>query len=302
MTGERDDYDVFLDTWKPGEGLVHASLPQNQFDPLIQKRLSEDSTGTGPVARTVFAQGYKTMADEESIARASSFFDGRQALWAEELKDLAMSNGVPEEKLEAFVSSFAQLWIDGKKRRQDSPEMLAIRASIALFDRVTFPNHAGRFVIEVVDPMVPPLFTPDEVQAIFDANAGMIEAFLPDYVDHLGHEGPVSLGNLYIRRGVYMPAAGTEVRNELHYLSSYSLALGPVEQFAQTWTPQTQERGTPTIFSAPLTAIQNRVVAFTPFIANMDLRQLEFVIAPPVERITLIDDGLHGNIQEFRFL
>jgi len=302
LTDEPDDYDVFLDTWQPGEGLVHASLPQNQFDPLIQKRLLDDSTGTGPVARTEFAQGYKTMADEESIVRESSFFDKRQALWAEEFKDLAISNGVPERKLETFASSFAQLWVDGKKRRQDSPEMLSIKASIVLFDRATFPQHAGRFVLEVVDAIVQPLFTLDEMRAIFDTNAGMIEAFLPDYVDHLGHEGPGSLGDLYVRRGVYMPAMETEVRKELHYLSSYSLALGPVEQFAQTWTPQTRDSGTPTIFSAPLAAVQNRVVAFAPFIANMDLRQLEFVVAPPMETTTLIDGGLHGSIREFRFL
>ena len=124
-------------------------------------------------------------------------------------------------------------------------------------------------------------FTPDEVQAIFDANAGMIEALLPDYVDHLGNEGQGSLGDLYIRRGVYVSAVETDVRKELHCLTSYSLALGPVEQFTQTWTPQTRDNGNPTIFAAPLAAAQNRVVAFAPFIANMDLRQLEFVVARP---------------------
>jgi hypothetical protein len=33
----------------------------------------------------------------------------------------------------------------------------------------------------------------------------------------------------------------------------------------------------------------------------MDLSQLEFVVAPPVERMPLQDDGEHGGIREFSF-
>ncbi|ODT75265.1 MAG: hypothetical protein ABS76_34725 [Pelagibacterium sp. SCN 64-44] len=302
MADERDDYDVFLETWEPGEGLLHASLPQNLSDPFIRQRLLNDSSGNGPVSRTDFAPGYKTMEEEERIIRAYSFFEGQHEHWAEHFRDLALSNGVPEKKLETFTSSFAQLWVDGKRRRQDSPEMLAIKASVSLFDGSAFPQHAGRFVLEVIDPSVQPLFTPGEMRAIFDTNAGLIEAFLPEYIDHLGHEGPGSLSDLYVRRGVYMPSLDMSLRRELHFLSSYSLALGPVELFAQTWTPATRYTGTPTILSAPLSAVQNRIVAFAPFIANMDLRQLEFVVAPPVEKTPLIDDGSHGGIREFRFL
>jgi len=85
-----------------------------------------------------------------------------------------------------------------------------------------------------------------------------------------------------------------EVRTELHYLSSYSIALTPVEQFAQTWTDATRDAGVPSIFSAPLPAIQNRVVAFAPFIEDMDLRQLELVVAPPIEPTPLRRLGEQG--------
>lgn len=178
--------------------------------------------------------------------------------------------------------------------------MLEIKSSIREFDRLVHPKQFGRFVINAVDEGIPPLFTPEEMAAIFQANNWLLEAFLPDYLDHLGGEGPGSLDELYVRRGVLMPTQDAE-RRELHYLSSYSLALGPVEQFAQTWTSATQAGGIPSIFSAPLPAIQDRVVAFAPFIVNMDLSQLEFVVAPPVEEMPLEHHGAFGNIHEFSF-
>ena len=45
MTAERDDYDVFLDSWEPGPLLEHATLAPNINDPLARQRPLEDSTG-----------------------------------------------------------------------------------------------------------------------------------------------------------------------------------------------------------------------------------------------------------------
>lgn len=302
MTSERDDYDVFLETWEPGEGLRYATLSQNLSDPLVRKRLLDDSSGNGPVARTSHATGQKVMDADELVVRAYDFFQQRHEEWADGFRDFVLSRNVPEDKFNTFVTSFAESWVDGKARRQDSPEMRAIKASVRDFDRLCYPTYAGRFVIEPADDSVPPLLTPQEMAAIFEANRGLIDALVPDYVDHLGDEGPGSLSDLYVRRGVYMPPFDTSIRTERHYLSSYSLALGPVEQFAQTWTRATRSTGTPSIFSAPLPAIQDRVVAFAPFIAHMDLSQLEFVVAPPVEEMPLRDHGFHGGIREFTFL
>ena len=138
------------------------------------------------------------------------------------------------------------------------------------------------------------------MEVIFEANSGLIEAFLPDYVDHLAEEGPGSVSGLYVRRGVLMPDVQS-VRRELYELSSYSLALGPVEQFATTWTAATRDRGVPCIFSAPLPAVQNRIVAFAPFIEGMDISQLELVVAPPIAATPLVFDGKFGEICEFSF-
>lgn len=297
---ERDEYDIFLDTWQPSERLLLSTLPHNLSDPFTRQRLLADSSSAAAAERSAFAPGPKVMDADELAARAFDFFADQQSKWSEQFRDYVLGKGVSPAKFETYLVGFATSWVDGRKRRQDSPEMLAIKASIREFDRVVYPKQFARFVINAVEEGIAPLFTPEEMAAVFQANNGLLEAFLPDYLDHLGDEGPGSLGELYVRRGVLMPTHD-KVRRELHYLSSYSLALGPAEQFAQTWTPATRGVGIPSIFSAPLPAIQDRVVAFAPFIENMDLSQLEFVVAPPVEEMPLEHHGAFGDIHEFSF-
>jgi hypothetical protein len=300
MTSEPDDYDLFLVDWEPGERLLNATLKQYLSDPIARARFLEDGTGKAPLERTVFNPGTKSMSEDELRARAYDYFASRQAKWSEHFIDFVLSRGVPNVKLDAFIKAFAELWVDGRSRRQDSAEMLAIKASIQNFDRFVNPNGRA-FVVNEIDDSIPALFSPCEMAAVFQANFGLIESLVPDYVDHLDYAGPESLSDLYVRRGVYMPDFPVQ-RIELHYLSSYSLSLGPVEQFAQTWTPKTEGKGHPSIFSAPIAAIQDRVVAFAPFIRGMDLGQLEIVVAPPVKETILRDDGEHGGIHEFSFL
>ena len=240
------------------------------------------------------------MEEDEIRARAYGFFEAKHDTWVAAFRDYLLSKEFPEEKLDIYNTSFAVHWVDGRRRRQNSGEMLAIKASIRDYDRHVYPSLGNQYVINPVDPAAQPLFTLDEMAIIFEANSGLIDAFLPDYVDYLDGEGPSTVSDLYVRRGVYMTATD-DVRRELHYLSSYSLALGPVEQFAQTYTPATQGRGVPSIFSAPLPAIQDRIVAFAPFVKGMDLSQLELVVAPPITRTPLQDDGMHGGMHEFSF-
>jgi hypothetical protein len=277
-----DELELFLQSWEPGERLVHASLSQNLNDPFIRKGLFADSTGSASVARTPFLQGQKVMANDELFARAYDFFQDRQEGWAADFKDYVL-----DRRAGGQVQHLCHLLRKAMGRRQQTaPEFNGSPSHQGLFrdfDRLCYPAHAGRFVINPVADSVPPLFTPTEMAAIFAANNGLIEAFLPCYLDRLGNEGPGSLSDLYVRRGVYMTAVDT-VRRELHYLSSYSFTLGPVEQFAQTWTPATPGVGVPSIFSTPLPAVQHRVVAFAPFIERMDLRQLELVVAPRSKR------------------
>lgn len=60
-------------------------------------------------------------------------------------------------------------------------------------------------------------------------------------------------------------------------------------------------QGVTSIFSAPLPAVQKRIVAFAPFIAKMDLCQLELVVVPPLEKMLFADQGDFGGIREYAF-
>lgn len=301
MGTERDDYDVFLDSWKPSEILEHATLESNLHDPVTQARLVDDSSGAGELIRTEFAPGFKTMSDAERTLRKYQFFVDHQDDWSGHFEDYVLAKGVDEEKLQQFVRCFATLWVDGKSRRQGSPEMMAIKASIREYDRHYHTTQAGQFVLTPIPDTVAPLFEIAEMEVIFRANENLIESFMPDYLRELEGDHQGSMNHLAVRRGAMMPTVPASLRQELYYLSSYSMALEPVEQFAKTWTPATKDSGLPCIFSAPLPALQRRVVAFAPFIQGMDLGQLELVVAPPVEPVPLTYHGLHGGIREYWF-
>ena len=304
MANEADDYDIFLENWQGSELLQYATLPQNIGDPYIENRLLEDSSAESNVERTEFSQGQKKiMHIDEQATRGLKYFKDCQACWAREFRDYVLCKNVSIEKLDAYVSGFSNFWIDGMSRRQHSNLMLSIKASIRDYDRHHHPQQLESFVLETVPNNVKPHFTVEEMAIIFEANSGLIDAFLPNYVDYLEENSLGSIGcisDLTVRRGVYMPSV-ENTRRERYYLSSYSLALGPIEQFAQLWTTKTKNTGIPSLFSAPLPAIQDRIVAFAPFIAGMDLSQLEFIVAPPVTRTPLKNDGEFGGINEFSF-
>lgn len=295
-----DEYEVFLDSWEPRERMEYAVLSHNLSDPVVQDRLLTDSDDGSPVERAKYSSGYKGMSQAELDARHYHFFEENQEEWAAHLRDYLEERGIPGSKVDIYSTNFATLWVDGYKRRQDSPEMLSIKASIRDHDREFHPATAGRYVLSAVDPSVAPLFTTEEMAILFEANRGLVDAFMPNYVDALDSTFISSPSDLFVRRGVYMPGLVTEL-TELHYLSSYSLALEPAEQFAQTYTPATRAKGVASLFSAPLPAVQARIVAFAPFIASMDLRQLELVVAPPIAPTLLTQHDAFGGMQEYSF-
>ena len=300
MRNEPDDYEVFLDTWKPGALLRYASLPSNLHDPFITEQLVEDSSGAADVARTPWAEGTKLMTPQEERARCYEFFELHQADWAADFRGRLLSEGISQAKYDKYVDCFCRLWIDGFANRQNSNDMMAIKASIRDHDRRYYPQAAGKFVMNEIPGSIAPYFDPAEMKLIFEVNSSLLEVHIGLYQDYLHGDGEGSINRQFVRRGVYMQSVDA-VRRELHYLSSYSLALAPPEQFAQQYAMKNKGKGNPTVFSAPLPAIQSRVVAFAAHIPNMDLRQLELVVAPPIEEMALRDFGAHGGIHEYGF-
>ncbi|WP_262267033.1 MULTISPECIES: hypothetical protein [Microvirga] len=300
MATDRDDYDVFLDTWEPSKRLKYATLPSNLFDSIANQRLVEDSTGQADVEREAWAPGTKGMTDQEVRLRGSGFFEAHQPEWSADFRDRLISEGLDPTKVDHFLRCFAEVWVDGLKDRQNSDAMMAIKASIRDHDIRYHPETAGKFVINQVPSDIQPLFRPEEMKAIFRVNSNLLEVHIALYHDHIHGEGEGSINREYVRRGVLMGHPG-QVRRELQYLSSYSLAVTPVEQFSQTRASKTAASDVPTIFSAPLPAVQTRVVAFAPHISGMSLGQLELVVAPPVQAQPLKDLEIHRGIHEFWF-
>lgn len=301
VSAGRDELDLFLDTWEPSELSHYVALDSNLYDPVAEARLMADQSAVGRVQRTPFVLGTKLMTEHEEQLRKFSYFKTNQESWSEDFRTRLIDNGLDEEKVDAFIRSFATIWIDGSNRRQSSPEMLAIKASIRDHDRFFDSAHAGKYVLTTIAEDVEPLFSPIEMRAIFQVNCDLIEVYIQHYIAELYGERDGSINHIYVRRGVHMPMNPGAFREELHYLSSYSFALTPVEQFSQTYTKSTHEAGIPCIFSAPLPALQKRVVAFSGFIKEMDLRQLELVVAPPVEPTTMASAGEWGGIREYQF-
>lgn len=155
---ERDDYDVFLDTWEPSERLQHTTLEQNIFDPLAQARLFADMEGTAPVERAPFLPGPKRMTDREEQLRKYDYFKRNQENWSEEFRTRLIDAGLDEGKVDRFILRFATDWIDGTNRRQNTPDMLAIKASIRDHDWFFHREYAGRYVLKPVPEDVEPFF------------------------------------------------------------------------------------------------------------------------------------------------
>lgn len=301
MNTERDDFDVFLETWEPSELLNYATLDSNLFDPFAEDRLLADMKGTGLVQRTAYVEGPKRIARRERQLRNFDYFKLKQKEWSEDFRSRLISRGLDEAAVRLFVRSFAKDWIDGSSRRQKSSVMMAIKASIRDHDRHYHNKYADQYVLKSLPDSVAPLFCPEEMRVIFQTNCDLLETCFADYIAELYGGRSGSINDQYLRRGVCMPEIPGELREELHYLSSYSLAVTPVEQFARIYTKDTKESGVPCIFSAPLPALQDRVVAFSPFVKGMDISQLEFVIAPPIQPTPLSNVGEWSGIKEYEF-
>lgn len=302
MDEEKDDYDVFLENWVPSPLLNHTTLDSNLFDPLAQLRLQSDTTVAGDVPRTANSLGTKkSITEQERDVRLFEFFERSRYSESEEFRERLLGAGIATCKVDAFIKAMSQDWVDGRKRRQHSPMMERIKASIQKHDRLMHTNQAGKFVINHVPDHIVPLFGVLEMISIFRINEDMVERYMADYLEEFPLDLGSSINHIYVRRGVAMPGAPGPIRSELHYLSSFSLALTAAEQFGQNLPRHPTGGEFQCIFSAPIPAIQKRIVAFAPFIEGMDVSQLELVVAPPIEETALCYRGEFGSMHDYEF-
>lgn len=300
MTPDIEDqsYGEFLETFDPNDYpiLMHASSEPYVHDDFAHARLIQQAQSDGALLeRTQNRPGKKTMTLEEARLRCLDFFTEHQLGCSQELRERLLEEGISDQQVDVYMRAFAYLWVDGRKRRLDSPEMQSIMASVAEHDRVRHPDQAGVYVANAPRQGIVPLFTPSQMVRLFDANSSMLEVALHDYFQLLDNDRGQSINRTYVRRGMYCEEAPVVHWKERYYLSSYSLSTTVPEQFSQTHTSATKGRGFPTIVSTPIPTIQHRIVAFAGFIQSMDLNQMELVIAPPVSSLKVTPAGCHGT-------
>lgn len=301
MPNDNRTYEEWLENWTPSRHLQHACLPANLDDPYAINRLREDVEAEGDVPRFAKSPGtYNAAPDDEALARQLGFLQKHQAAWSQDFWGRMVSKGVRTDRLTTFINGMAEDWVKRYAVRQKSPVMLALKASIQAHDRFVHRGMAGHYVIDDSDFGVPPLFDCVETAQLFQVNMDILSYAMADYVEAVYGNHSGSTDRLFLRRGVCMPHEPTPDRVEASYLSSYSLSIGTTELFSQTKGSQFCDQ-IPCIFSCPIMAIHDRVIAFAPFIRNMSLDQMEFVVAPPVKTTPMKLHGTFSGIREYAF-
>ena len=296
-----DEYSKFLETWEPSPALKWATTSLNINDEYTYSRIAAIGTESDSIDRPEYKPGIKKITPDENKYRNLDFFVESQKEWSSFFRERLINEGISEIKVITFINAFAKTWTDGNKLRNFSEEMLSIKASIKHHDLFYYGKNIQEFVIHDVSEDIEPLFTVEEMSIVFKTNSNLLEVYLGNYLAELKDPHFPSINNLVVRRGIFMGTPPNDYRKELHYLSSYSLGLTAAEQFAVTFTPATKGNGKGTIFGAPFPAIQERVVAFAPFITNMDLNQLEIVLPPPIKKTKLQFEGEYEGISEYVF-
>ena len=299
IEGEQDDsYEAFLHTFDPNDypALVFASSESYVYDPLTLRRLiRHGSIGEKSIDRDLYRSGIKYIGPEEVEIANLNFFRETQAEHSKELRERLLSVGVADACIDRYMQAFSTLWVGTRSQRLKSPQMLEVMASIVKHDRALHGGSAGRYVVHRPYADVPPLFSPEQMAAVFQANSDMLETTLYAYSMLLPDSSSWSINRVYVRRGMHRATDIPPVWSEQQYLNSYSLTVTVPEQFAQTQSSGTRQSGIPTIVSACLPSVQDRVVAFAGFVEGMTVDQAELVVAPPVREIAVRYLGTHGS-------
>lgn len=295
-----DSDEGFIDPTAASSLMRYIALDQNLESPRSFARLATHISEDEQLVRTISTpRTIKLLDPVDREILGLEYLKKQQQALSNDFKERLIADGIDEQDVDLFIDAFAKLWTDGRATRQSSNIIQRIKKSVHDHDLHFYPSNAGRFVTYHPDPSILPLFNPNEVGTIFAANSNMMETFIQDYFNQVyEHPSEASINRFYARRGVALETLPGASLKELNYLSSYSISESITEQFSATCSSRDSYR---CIFSCPVPALQQRIVAFAPFIHGMTIDQLEIVIAPPIELMPLIDDGIHEGIHEYRF-
>lgn len=239
---------------------------------------------------------FKTIAPLEVQLQAMAFFEREcDALQREYIR--RVDECIGREKREAFLGAFSsKQWQDGRRAREESPGVLAVKASVkALFEwRGERPRIVGD-----TNVAAEPLLEPEETAQLLTETWDWYDNTIQDYIEQ--HPGGLEMGSndLCLHRGLVLhkPFIDGEPYFEMGYINSYSMCVSVPEQFAAL--ADGSKREIAAIVSGELYDFRYRILAFSPFIPGMQSGQLEACVIPSAKEVRVRGQGVYSGIHEY---
>lgn len=291
-------YEEFLDQWEETDLLKYSTLEQNLDDPYIENMI-HNANGVGDkIVRSQCTKGIQSTELAEVSLRKFVFIESKRASYQQDFIERLFAIGIDQNRLNVFLDAIANKWTNGGKKNSGIIER--IQASIQAHDAIYRKANSEIFVKNSIAKNIEPFFDIQEIEDIFNINSNMLTNFFEEYILALYGEMEGSINRITVRRGIHTPILISEgLRYEHNHLCSFSLALTTSEKFSQI--RRKIKNGYCCILSTDLPVIQNRVIAFAPFIPEMSITQMEFVVASPLEPQQIIYSGEFAGIHEFTF-
>lgn len=282
------------------DGYLHRAakatlLPQYSYSHVMLNRFfdaahteDEDIRRAKNIPRTT-----KTVDDNELFLDNLEYFvKKKQAMADDFLREL--KNRISKKKAELFCTVIRDYWSDGYRFRKGSE---VERLLVSIRDYLLSFNPGSGEPVQNPKPFTePPSFTNIEIQKILNINSELLYQYLHEWMEGHPEYLDMGFGDVFCRRGLYLPEMLPEGDDyfEYAYLNSYSLAASAPEKFAQIDKPVF-----PTIVSTRYENISTRILFFSPFIPDTPVFQLELGVIPSHKPQRLKYDDNPGDIYEF---
>jgi hypothetical protein len=282
------------------DGYLHRAakatlLPQYTYSQVMLNRFfdaahteDQDIRRAQNIPRTI-----KTVDENELRLDNLEYFVKREKAMADDfIREL--KNRISKKKAELFCTVIRNYWTDGYRFKNGSEvEQLLVSIRDYLLSFITTKKEP----VQEPKPFTePPSFNIIEIHKILNINGEMLYQYLHEWMEGHPEYLDMAFGDVFCRRGLYLPKMLPEGDDyfEYAYLNSYSLAASAPEKFAQIDEPVF-----PTIVSTRYENISNRILFFGPFIPEMPVFQLELGVIPSHKPQRLKYDDKHGDIYEF---
>jgi hypothetical protein len=277
--------------------LGSAALPQYASSPAFRDRLLIAAHEPGSqIQRCEPVDGPKYVEATELEADQLAYFIDNKASMADEfLDELVRLHPEGQAEYQTFCQVISEDWFDGKTRRTTG-RCRQLKRSVLEYLGATCKPSWHQLISGPENPTdVDPLISRECLEAILKVNGWMLCKHIEKWKQRRPDNRFISDGDLYLRRGLRLdqPFEPTAPYVEFDFINSYSIAFTAPEKFSQKYGQIAA------IVNGELALFEGRVLFFSPFICDMDARQLEFGVIPSCRPLQLHCQGDHGGILEY---